>query len=536
MLTRAGLLVALTLGACGGDPMMTMDPVPLTPQERETKVRDYLETLRSNAAAAEAFLRQMPKGGDLHNHTSGAIQTEKLIAWGAEDGACVDTTTFTASNPCAMGTTPLSATNADKALYNKVLAAWSMEGSTDPLLVAHQHFFDAFGKFGAIQTSARDDDSLANVLSTVGRNNQTYVELLQGFGSSAAGPIAESLFVAGDTWNAATLLAKRDALINNAAFKTALTNQKTAIAATIAGARMLLGCGGASPDPGCNVEVRFLVSANRTRTREYVFGQWVFGQELAQIVPEVVGVNLVSPEEHQNSLKFYEDEMLALGVLDDYNDKTAGRKPVHVSLHAGELISDVLPMTADGQKHLTYHIRRAVATAHAERVGHGVDVLMETDGDGVADLLNDMRDAHVMVELCLSSNRALLGAERMGHPMRRYEMNSVPVALATDDLGILRLDSTREFLVAFTEQGVDYKDLKKLVRTSLEHAFVEGQSLWQKADDFSATVAACATDVPGATATLSAGCSAYLAQHRRAALQWSTETALATFENTAIKK
>jgi hypothetical protein len=28
-----------------------------------------------------AFLRQMPKGGDLHNHLSGAIYAESYIQW-----------------------------------------------------------------------------------------------------------------------------------------------------------------------------------------------------------------------------------------------------------------------------------------------------------------------------------------------------------------------------------------------------------------------------------------------------------------------
>src|SRR5690349_5421445 len=101
-----------------------------------------MESLRSDPAALKAFLHDMPKGGDLHNHTSGAITTEKLIQWGAEDGACVNTTTYVASNPCAAGTTPLSATATDQALYNAVLSAWSMEGYPGSLLSAHQHFFD----------------------------------------------------------------------------------------------------------------------------------------------------------------------------------------------------------------------------------------------------------------------------------------------------------------------------------------------------------------------------------------------------------
>ena len=46
----------------------------------------------------------------------------------------------------------MSETNTDSNLYNDVLMAWPMAGFTGPLLDAHQHFFDTFGKFGAVIT------------------------------------------------------------------------------------------------------------------------------------------------------------------------------------------------------------------------------------------------------------------------------------------------------------------------------------------------------------------------------------------------
>src|SRR5262249_15775169 len=124
------VVVAMVLAACGD----------LSPQERERQVRDHMESIRGDTAALRTFLHDLPKGGDRHRHTWGAITTEKLIQWGAEDGACVNTTTYVASNPCQAGTTPLSATASDQGLYNAVLGAWSMQGSQGPLLAAHQHF------------------------------------------------------------------------------------------------------------------------------------------------------------------------------------------------------------------------------------------------------------------------------------------------------------------------------------------------------------------------------------------------------------
>jgi adenosine deaminase len=522
-LPLSAVVATLLAAGCGGE---------LSPEERETQVTDHMETLRPDSSALAAFIADLPKGGDLHNHTSGAITMEKLIQWGSEDGACVNTTTYVASNPCAGGTVPLSNTATDKALYNAVLGAWSMEGFTGPLLDAHQHFFDAFGKYGAIQTDARNDDSYADILSKAGHNKQIYVELMQGFGASAGGNIANGLFGPSDTWDKATLLAKRQQIIATPAFTTALNASAASIAATLSGTRQLLGCDTSAADPGCGVELRLVVSANRTGTRAAVFGQWVFAYELGQKVPEIVGVNLVSPEENANSLTYYNDEMFALGTLDDFNDSQAGRKPLHVSLHAGELIPEVLPATAQDQ--LTFHIRNAVAQAHTERIGHGVDVLGETSGDGAADLLKDMHQANVMVEICLSSNRALLGASGTKHPLAKYLEQGVPVALATDDEGILRGTIANEYLAAVTDQGLDYRKLKYMARVSLEHAFVEGASLWSQPEGYGTAVSACAGKELGASPA-SPECERFLGENKRASLQWKLEGQLAAFEDGFVK-
>ena len=496
---------------------------------REAAVHDYVAARRGDAGELERVLRALPKGGDLHSHTSGAITTEKLIQWGSEDGACVNPTTFVASNPCAAGSVAMASAPPGSALYQGMLGAWSMEGFTGPLLAAHQHFFDAFGKYGAIQINARNDDSLADVMAKAGRNHQIYLELLQGFGSGTAAGIAAGIFQPTDAWDTETLLARRAQIVAHPSFAPAIAAQAASIAATFAGARALLGCGTATADPGCDVEVRLQVAANRTGTRVAVFGQWVFALELAQVVPELVGINLVSPEENANSLQFYDDEMVAANVLHAFNDTTPGRKRIHVSLHAGELIPAVVPSPTD----LTFHIRDAVDLAHAERIGHGVDVLGETAGDGAAELIRAMSRAGVMVEICLTSNRVLLDAAGANHPLNTYRQHHVPVALATDDQGIFRTEMIDDYLAAVVDQGLGYRELKEMVRTSLEHAFVEGDSLWRAPDAFGHVVDACHHDRLGAHAP-SGECASFLAANKRAALQWQLETQLSDFEDDVL--
>ncbi|KYF85734.1 adenosine deaminase [Sorangium cellulosum] len=494
---------------------------------------ERLEEIRDDHEAVQAFVLGMPKGGDLHSHTSGAVTPESMIAWGAADGACIDTTTFVASSgPCADGAVPIADALDDQALYDSIVQAWSMEDFMGTLLEGHQHFFDSFGKFGGVLIDSRSDDMVAQVRSTAGKNNQVYVELMQGFGSGTAGTLAEAAMLDDDVWDEPYLLEKRAEILEDPGFDAAIDAAKASIESSLSGSDTLLDCGTPMADPGCNVDVRFLVAANRTRTRAYVFGQWVFAFELAQVVPEIVGVNLVSPEENANSLRYYNDEMLALSVLDRFNEEDATRTPVHVGLHAGELIPDVLPMTPEGQMELDYHIRNAVEIAHAERIGHGVDALGEMAGDGADDLLSDMARMGVMVEICLTSNDALLDVEGREHPLKQYMAKNVPVALSTDDQGILRIDITHEYVRAVEEQGLTYPQLKKIARTSLEHAFLAGESLWKTRDDFSALVDECASDSPGETP--SAGCDAFLRANDKARIQWRHESATSAFEEATV--
>ncbi len=71
---------------------------------------------------------------------------------------------------------------------------------------------------------------------------------------------------------------------------------------------------------------------------------------------------------------------------------------------------------------------------------------------GARDLLTEMVDRHVMVEINLSSNEAILGVEGDAHPFPVYRSVHVPVALSTDDEGVSRIDLTHEYVRA----AIDY--------------------------------------------------------------------------------
>jgi adenosine deaminase len=140
-----------------------------------------------------------------------------------------------------------------------------------------------------------------------------------------------------------------------------------------------------------------------------------------------------------------------------------------------------------------------------------------------------MAARHVMVEINLTSNDVILGVVPPHHPLPEYRAAHVPVALSTDDEGVSRIDLTHEYVRAAMEYGLGYLDLKAMARTSLEHSFLPGESLWAKPDVFTQVNAACAGQALGA-ASPTAKCRSLLASSERAAEQWELERRFAAFE------
>ena len=234
----------------------------------------------------------------------------------------------------------------------------------------------------------------------------------------------------------------------------------------------LLHCGVPAADPGCQVVQRYIAQVSRGKPKEVVFAQILTGFLLAgadpKLVapnPHVVGLNLVMAEDWYVPMRDFALHMRMLNYLHE-------RYPqVHIALHAGELVEGLVP-----PKDLQFHVRDSVETGHAERIGHGVDVMNESRP---FELLQEMAERNVMVEICLTSNDVILGVRGPQHPLSEYIRAGVPVALATDDEGVSRSDMTHEYLKGAEEQNLSYLQLKKMARTSLEHAFIGGASLWR---------------------------------------------------------
>src|SRR6476646_3414169 len=133
--------------------------------------------------------------------------------------------------------------------------------------------------------------------------------------------------------------------------------------------------------------------------------------------------------------------------------------------------------------------------------------------------MKDMAAKRVMVEINLTSNGVILGIKGKDHPFSLYRSFGVPLALSTDDEGVSRIDLTNEYVRAVETYGLKYGELKNMVRTGLEHAFLPGKSLWDKPDNFARAAADCAKDVPGSDKP-SKSCADFLGANEKAQQQW----------------
>ena len=167
----------------------------LTNSQREAKVATKLHAIRTDAKAVEAFLTAMPKGADLHNHLTGAIYAEKLLEWAKRDGLCIDTTQDAAvfKSDCAKPTS-VPMPSPGEALYDELVSAWSMDGfQTGGAESGHDHFFNAFNKFG-LATIGHNGEMLADVAQRAAKEHVSYLELMAGIAANEASKVSDKVW------------------------------------------------------------------------------------------------------------------------------------------------------------------------------------------------------------------------------------------------------------------------------------------------------------------------------------------------------
>lgn len=493
--------------------IISLLPAFIQAQTPEQKTARYFASIRNQPSLMLAFLHDMPKGGDLHNHLDGALYAEDIIDWAVADNLCVDrTTSRLLAPPCdsCEHYTPKPAIRCaydDHILYNQIIDAWSMRNWRAGEESGHDHFFATFDKF-SLTTHNHVPEAIASVVNRAAKEHVQYIEFMHTADGRASAQLGQKL-----GWNEDLAKMRGQLLWGGlkeivAATSKTLSDEETRV-------RSELKCGTPEAEPGCSITIRYLYQVLRGLSPEAVFAQIVLGFELASSDPHFVGLNLVMPEDWYVPIHDFDQHMAMLDYLHGVYPK------VHISLHAGELAEGLVK-----PDDLSFHIRASVERGHAERIGHGVDIMLEKDPIG---LMKQMAARNVMVEINLTSNDEILGVSGDEHPLPVYMNYGVPVALSTDDEGVARSDMTHEYLRAVESYHLPYPELKRMTRQSVEHSFLPGESLWAQTKTSFRPVSVCANDAPGKEKP-STACAKFLAANDHAREQWKLEAALAEFE------
>ena len=489
--------------------------------EQEVRTaRAFLSFEHQGPPALRAFLVNFPKGADLHVHLSGAIYAETFIRDAAQDGLCVDPAALKfAPPPCGAKLVPASALSGNLSpaiqdLYDRLVDSFSLRSFVPtPSLSGHDQFFSTFARFGGLDHT-HIGEWVDEVATRSAAQNQQYLELMH---TPPFGHAAQIAHQAG--WNA-DLPALRQKLLGLGLFDEVPADRSSVLDANTS-RNSIEHCGTPQAAPACQVEIRYIYQVLRGFAPEQVFAQTLLGFQTIQASIDAhdntwVGINFVMPEDGFVSMRDYTLHMQILNYLHGLYPQ------VPISLHAGELTSGLVPPEG-----LRFHIRQAVELGHAQRIGHGVDIMDEDNAPG---LLKELAQNHVMVEINLSSNEGILDIKGDEHPFPIYRLNHVPVALSTDDEGVSRIDITHEYVRAAIDYNLTYQDIKQLARTGMEHSFLPGSSLWAQRDRFTAPASACQGDTLG-TDNPSSGCKTFLDNSQKAQAQWEQERRFRIFES-----
>lgn len=432
----------------------------------------YAELLaRDPARASELalFLTELPKGGDLHHHYTGAIYAETYLDWVKALDYCIykadapelqvqklriETRPF-ASLPPANQALCLKApqVSADPVLYRSLLSTWSDKDYGNHFHLQpppDQQFFNTFGYFGPASAYSVNEGLKGLKARALSENVQYLETMLKGAPTPDLGALAPSI----DQLNSQSRPEDVTRALEQAFAW--LEGQQAAQAQVQQYVQSLDVAAKGVEDEGFTLRFQTYISRNSSPSRS--FAGLYAGFKAAQLSPWLAGVNIVGPENGEVAMRDYVLHMRMIQFL------KARWPATRLSLHAGELAVGMVP--PEGLRH---HIRDAVEIAGANRIGHGIDIPHERDAAG---LLRHMAAKGLPVEVNLTSNEFILGVKGADHPLPLYRRFGVPFVISTDDAGVSRSTLSQEYLLYVTRYRPSYAELKATVYRSIRHAFL----------------------------------------------------------------
>jgi adenosine deaminase/adenosine deaminase CECR1 len=428
---------------------------------------NYLEKIRNNEALLTAFFQQMPKGGDLHHHFSGSIYAEPLLERAiAEDFYLNIETMEVAKTKPAIGNWQnfSSLKNEGKLAFyqQQVMQTWSAKDYNGVSVPSDDLFFDSFQKFEPT-IKGHFEEGMLELKKRAIAENVSYIETqlstipcdmnvsdLTDFNTKLREASAQK-----DEKAVMKLLDELYKAIQQKDAKKYATDFNTNFIAKL------------HKDLKIDDEkftMRYQNFVLRFMDPVDLFKNLTIAFISANESKLVAGVNIVSPEHGENSMKDY---WLHMVMFKYYHSKFPD---VKYTLHAGELTLGLVQ-----PEDLTWHINDAIHVAGANRIGHGVDIAYEANS---YDLLRYMAKNNIPIEINLASNEFILKVKDGRHPFTLYKEFNVPIVISTDDAGILRTNMTEQYvLLAKRYPDVTYATIKQYVYNSINYSFIQDASV-----------------------------------------------------------
>jgi adenosine deaminase/adenosine deaminase CECR1 len=427
---------------------------------------NYLQKNRNNEALLTAFFQQMPKGGDLHHHFSGSVYAEPLLERAiAEDFYLnLETMAVSKTKPATGNWEKFSSLKNNGKLeqyQQQVMQTWSVKDYNGSV-PSDDQFFDSFMKF---ETTIQGHfaEGILELKKRALAENVSYIETQLStipcdMNVSDLTDFNTKLRQAASQKDEKAVLKLLDELYKSLQQKDAKKYAADFNTNFIAKLHKDLKI------DDDRFTMRYQNFVLRFMDPVDLFKNLTIAFISANDSKLVAGVNIVSPEHGENSMKDYWLHMVMFKYCHSkYPD-------VKYTLHAGELTLGLVQ-----PEDLTWHINDAIYIAGANRIGHGVDIAYEANS---YDLLRYMAKNNIPIEINLTSNEFILKVKENRHPFTLYKEFNVPIVISTDDAGILRTNMTEQYvLLAKRYPDVSYAIIKQYVYNSINYSFIQDASV-----------------------------------------------------------
>ncbi|KAF2334516.1 adenosine deaminase [Flavobacterium nitrogenifigens] len=426
----------------------------------------YLEKIRNNEALLTAFFQQMPKGGDLHHHFSGSVYAEPLLERAIAEDFYLNLETMAVSK-----TKPTNGNWENfSSLKNKgkleqyeqqIMQTWSVKDYNGSV-PSDDQFFDSFMKFEPT-IQGHFAEGMLELKKRAIAENVSYIETQLStipcdMNVSDLSDFNTKLRLVSAQKDEKAVLKLLDDLYKSLQKKEAKKYAEDFNTNFLAKLHKDLKIDDEKFTMRYqNFVLRFMEPVD-------LFKNLVIAFISSNESKLTAGVNIVSPEHGENSMKDY---WLHMVMFKYCHSKFPD---VKYTLHAGELTLGLVQ-----PEELTWHINDAIYVAGANRIGHGVDIAYEANS---YDLLKYMSKNNIPVEINLTSNEFILKVKENRHPFTLYKEFNVPIVISTDDAGILRSNMTEQYvLLAKRYPDVNYETIKKYVYNSINYSFIQDASV-----------------------------------------------------------